>query len=145
MSEVTNGGRRPAMLMVAGLLAIVIVAALAGVLVYRWYDQQPPSLDEGPDVVRLTGSPGPGIPPPRTAVSFPDGSKALVSLAYADRADGRLSAHLAVVSQGASTASFIDIPEGERKSAGGVAIQVLHVWLPPNHAHQAVDVRVTPG
>jgi hypothetical protein len=124
---------------------VALVAVVAAVFVLRaWYERQPPPLDEsGPGTaLRLTAETG-GVPPPRYDVRLPDGSSATLAMAGIGTRGGRAVGQVTVL-PAAGEARELTLGEGESARAGGVTVTLTHIWRMPDHANDAIDVRVVP-
>lgn len=125
--------------------AVALVAVVAATLVLRgWYERQPPPLDEsGPGTaLRLTAEAG-GVPPPRYDVRLPDGSSTSLSMAGIASRGGRAVAQVSVFPV-AGNVGELTLGEGDSGQAGGVTVTLIHIWRMPDHANDAIDVRVVP-
>lgn len=133
------------MALVAAGLAVVLVAAAAAVAVHAWYERQPPPLERAGSgtgtPLRLTPASG-SVPPPRFQVRLPSGTTASVALAGIVIEGGRAVGRVSVFPAGGGEPGQLALHEGETGRTGGVSVTVVHVWRMPDHANDAVDVRV---
>jgi hypothetical protein len=133
--------------LVAAGLAVVLVAAAAAVALHAWYEREPPPLEAGGGgpgtALRLT--PGSGsVPPPRFGVRLPDGTTTSVALAGIATEGGRAVGRVSVF-PAAGQPSQLALREGETGRTDGVSVTVVRVWQMPDHANDAIDVRVIPA
>lgn len=125
--------------------AVALVAVVAAALVLRgWYEREPPPLDEsGPGTaLRLTAETG-GVPPPRYDVRLADGSSTSLSMAGIASRGGRAVAQVSVFPADGEVHE-LTLGEGESGRSGGVTVTLTHIWRMPDHANDAIDVRVVP-
>lgn len=126
-----------------GGVAALLVVVVAAIAFRSWYERQPPPLDEsGPGAaLRMRGQPGGGVPPPRYAIRLADGSTTSFAMTGISSGGDRPAATLSVIPS-AGEPRQLTLAEGQSGQAGGVTVTVVHVWRMPDHANDAVDVRV---
>jgi hypothetical protein len=132
-------------ILLAGGAAALLAIVLAVIVFRAWYEGQPPPLDESgpPTALRMHSEPGGGVPPPRYTFRLANGSTTTLAMTGIWTQGDRTVAAVSVV-PAAGEARQLTLAEGQSGQAGGVKVTVVHVWRMPDHANDAVDVRVVP-
>ncbi|HXM56579.1 MAG TPA: hypothetical protein VOB72_14380 [Candidatus Dormibacteraeota bacterium] len=129
----------------AASLAAVVVVIVGALALRAWFEREPPPLDaSGPGTaLRLTPSSG-AVPPPRFDVNLPGGARTSLAMAGIETGQGRTVGQVSVFPAGAAP-QRLDLAEGQSGQAGGLTVMVVHIWQMPDHANDAIDVRVVPA